>query len=289
MINCENCNEQLPNDAKYCSKCGQTTREKKIGFKELTADFFSSFLSLDFKFLKSMKELIIPGKLTKSYFSGHHGAYSNPWRIFLTALALFLLIFSFGKNDANRHFLQMENMELDDYSKVDTLKTWGKEGKSDIKMMNLEMSPKGLKVIVKGVNLQDSEYNKLAEVYMKNLNWFIILLLPFAAAILTLLFRREERYYVEHFVFLLHVHAAIFIVIAFLMTIALLLPGMKSGISYFITWLPIVFFFAAMKRYYNLSIWKAIRYFFYFSFLQFLLLVGGMLSYVMIGIQYVIG
>jgi hypothetical protein len=48
----------------------------------------------------------------------------------------------------------------------------------------------------------------------------VFLLLPLFAAMLKLLYIRRDRYYAEHFVFALHVHAFVFI----MFTIAIILP-----------------------------------------------------------------
>lgn len=80
----------------------------------------------------------------------------------------------------------------------------------------------------------------------------MFILLPVFAGVLKLLYIRRRRYYVEHFVFLLHVHSFVFV----LATALLLLGGVLGGWfdALVILWI-LGYILAAMKRVYGQS-WR---------------------------------
>lgn len=94
------------------------------------------------------------------------------------------------------------------------------------------------------------EPKTLMKTYIGSLAWTILALAALMAGVLTLLYIKSKRYYVEHFIFLLHEHTAIFL----LLTVAILLARFTDFDRYIwavtIGWLlvsPII----AMKRYYR--------------------------------------
>lgn len=63
------------------------------------------------------------------------------------------------------------------------------------------------------------EPQSLVRAYIGSLAWTLLVLVAFMAGVLTLLYIRRKRYYVEHFIFLLHEHTTLFL----LLTAAILL------------------------------------------------------------------
>lgn len=63
------------------------------------------------------------------------------------------------------------------------------------------------------------EPKALLKTYIGSLGWTLLLLVALMSAVLTLLYWRRERYYVEHFIFLLHLHTGIFL----LLTVSMLI------------------------------------------------------------------
>lgn len=92
---CSNCHYPLAHFAKYCSKCGQKRRHKKITLKELISEFFSSFFNWDSKIFQSVGALFFPGRLTNNYFNGKHGRYVPPIRLFLVSALIFFALLNF--------------------------------------------------------------------------------------------------------------------------------------------------------------------------------------------------
>lgn len=92
--------------------------------------------------------------------------------------------------------------------------------------------------------------NALIKTYLGSLAWTAMVLIALMAGVLTLLYRRRGRYYVEHFIFLLHQHTAIFLTL----TVLLLLQQL---IALPLTFWILLFFWIllsmliAMRRYYG--------------------------------------
>jgi hypothetical protein len=92
--------------------------------------------------------------------------------------------------------------------------------------------------------------NAMFNAYLGNFAWTIMALVSIMAFMLSLLYRRQQRYYVEHFVFLLHQHSSLF----WLLAIALLLERagfMTPGRWMIVGAWGVVSPFLAMWRYYR--------------------------------------
>ncbi|MBV6443166.1 MAG: hypothetical protein EPGJADBJ_04895 [Saprospiraceae bacterium] len=94
------------------------------------------------------------------------------------------------------------------------------------------------------------EPKTLIKTYIGSLAWTLLVLVALMAGVLTLLYIRQGRYYVEHFIFLLHEHTAIFL----LLTLTMLLANITRLDPYIwglvLCWLliaPVL----AMKRFYR--------------------------------------
>ncbi len=94
------------------------------------------------------------------------------------------------------------------------------------------------------------EPQALVRAYIGSLAWTLLLLVALMASVLTLLYIRSKRYYVEHFIFLLHEHTAIFLIL----TLAILLARFTQ-LDHYIWGATIGWFLIApmlaLKRYYQ--------------------------------------
>lgn len=93
----------------------------------------------------------------------------------------------------------------------------------------------------------------LVKAYLGSLAWTLLALVTLMAAVLTILYRRQNRYYVEHFILLLNDHSALFLLLTFAMWIDALLP-----LGYL--WIPLIIWLAispvlSMRRFYRQS-WR---------------------------------
>ncbi len=92
---CYNCDTPLPQEAKYCLKCGQKYTTGRIKLRNLLGDFFAEQFNLDSRIFKTLQAIFIPGKLTEEFFKGRHKTYSSPLRLFLITAFLFGSVLAF--------------------------------------------------------------------------------------------------------------------------------------------------------------------------------------------------
>lgn len=95
---CHNCNQELPENAIYCSACGQKNTDGRIPLKHFVVTFLESIFNLDSRFFKTLQYLFVPGKLTQVYFEGKHKSYSHPLRLFFALAVLQMAIVGYVAN-----------------------------------------------------------------------------------------------------------------------------------------------------------------------------------------------
>lgn len=83
-------------------------------------------------------------------------------------------------------------------------------------------------------------------------SWVMFILLPLFAAVLKALYIRRRRYYAEHFIFLLHTHAFIYLLFSVLLLLVMLGWGRGWVLTVILGWIP-VYVFLAMRRVYAQS------------------------------------
>lgn len=95
--NCRNCKQPI-NDSKYCPGCGQKNTDGRISIGEFFSVLLSTVFNLESKFFMTMRDIFVPGKLTKEWFKGRHKPYFHPMRLFI--VFAFLLIAALSKSIA---------------------------------------------------------------------------------------------------------------------------------------------------------------------------------------------
>ena len=176
MLTCKSCGNHFQGN--YCNRCGEKVyhaHDKKLShFLEEAFHFITHF---DNKFFRSFWLMFSkPGFLAKEYGEGKRRKYFSPVSMFLIGIVVYLLFpllqgfnISFNSHISN-------NNQLHFYA----LQQWAqhKAAAGNITLVVLaekfdHVSPKFSKIL-------------------------LILLIPFAALILTLLFRRKRKYYFDH-------------------------------------------------------------------------------------------
>jgi len=92
---CLNCNTPFaksPTKDKevYCTECGQSSKARSMSLILLIKDAFSNIFNLDGRLFHTLRDLIYPSKLTKTYIAGKKKYYVNPARLFIFTLIIFI-------------------------------------------------------------------------------------------------------------------------------------------------------------------------------------------------------
>jgi hypothetical protein len=87
---CRHC--RAPLAGPYCHVCGQKAIEDDaLTARAICAEAWQHVTELDFKTLRSLRALFVPGKLTADYLAGHRRPYLAPVKVYLLCGAIFFL------------------------------------------------------------------------------------------------------------------------------------------------------------------------------------------------------
>ncbi len=105
---CENC--ATPLQGPYCHVCSQHAHNPLNSFGHAAEEFAESFWHLDGRVFRTLRDLLVPGRIINAYLSGHRVPYMPPLRLFviLAVLAFFVAQYAFHLriNDDKSAFAQ---------------------------------------------------------------------------------------------------------------------------------------------------------------------------------------
>lgn len=90
---CLNCASVLQGN--YCHVCGQHAHNPLKSFKHAVEDVFESFWHVDGRILRTLLDLLVPGRASRAYLAGHRVRYIPPLRLYviLSLLTFFVAHF----------------------------------------------------------------------------------------------------------------------------------------------------------------------------------------------------
>ena len=98
-LSCLNCNTAFKADTVYCPACGQKNRKNELSLIEWLTEGISTFFHLEGKTLNTVRDLVVPGKISTNYFNGQRAKYVHPFR-----LLVFSSLICFGLLSFQRHY-----------------------------------------------------------------------------------------------------------------------------------------------------------------------------------------
>lgn len=238
---CGNCDTVLTGP--YCSACGQHAHASARSLNAVLHDGWHDLTHVDGRLWHTLWLLFSsPGRLTQDFFEERRARYLPPVRLYLV---LSLVFFSLGAStgefasssdpEGNRHNpdIPCDKLILIDYPAL------------------ARVSQDACRRFVKMGS------DTFVKTMKHNIPKMMFVFLPLMAGVMALLYWRPRRYYVEHLVFLLHNHSALFlgfVAQALIETLArlwhpLTVLGSITGFALFlyVLWYP----YAAMRRYYG--------------------------------------
>jgi Protein of unknown function (DUF3667) len=231
---CGNCGATLTGP--YCASCGQHAHESARSVSALTHDAWHIATHVDSRFWQTMYILLCrPGKLTKEYFAEHRARYLPPVRVYLVLSVLF---FAFGLATPNKvrvaplpqgtPAVAAANEDSDNIVLVPGAKTKGFFGLSSCDKLEIPIA--WLQDPLRQSCLRNFENHgdAIKHAFVANIPKMMFVFVPLMALVMLLLYWRPKRYYVEHLVFFLHSHAAVFLL--------LLIQAALSWIAAWLAW-----------------------------------------------------
>ena len=87
---CENCATALQGE--FCHACGQSVHNPIRHLGHAIEEFFEAFWHLDGRVFRTLRELMVPGRVAANYLAGHRARYIAPLRLFVILAVLTFFI-----------------------------------------------------------------------------------------------------------------------------------------------------------------------------------------------------
>jgi hypothetical protein len=220
---CGNCGATLMGP--YCFSCGQHAHDSARSISALFHDAWHIATHVDSRFWQTLYILLLkPGKLTKEYFAEKRARYLPPVRVYLVLSVLF---FAFGLATPHKILVVSPTKAAvvpNPAAPTDSGDEGDQDGngkKSKGFLFNssncdkIETSIPWLKDSLRQSCLRNVENNgqMIKRAFIANIPKMMFVFVPMMALAMLILYWRPRRYYVEHLVFFLHNHAAVFLLL----------------------------------------------------------------------------
>ncbi len=232
---CANCGAPLYGP--YCSECGQHAHESSRAIGTLFHDAWHVVTHVDTRFWRTIGMLLAkPGSLTREYFAERRARYLPPFRLYIVLSLLFFALASLtggasgirafdpeasrrASADATAAAADAPTAELGeagseynvDHKDCDHVQAFGWQW--------FERS------LTEACRRAAADHGRsAARAFVANIPKMMFVFLPLMALLMLLLYWRPRRYYVEHLVYFLHTHSALFL--AFILQ---MLAGLAEG------------------------------------------------------------
>ncbi|MCC7460964.1 MAG: DUF3667 domain-containing protein [Gammaproteobacteria bacterium] len=243
---CGNCGAQLRGP--WCAQCGQNAHASARSFNALLHDGWHTLTHLDSRAWRTCRALLLrPGLLTAEYFAERRQRYLPPVRLYLVLSVLFFALVRW-------HAPQPEGAASPTPA-AGPAATPACELRSDLPgldaLLRLETVQRGCE------QARRTSGQSLLLAMQRNVPRMMFVFLPLIAAAMLLLYWRPRRLYLEHLVFCLHNHAALYLVFVLLAILEgfggwfaglAVLTSVASGLLWlYVPW----YVWRAMRRYYG--------------------------------------
>jgi hypothetical protein len=268
---CLNCGDPTPGN--FCRTCGQRKVEVHVSLGRMLMEALDDQFSINSALPRTLGALIVrPGHLTREYMSGRIARYIPPFRLYLVTSVLFFLALSLLPNLRNPRVNLGSTVSIGGPGTARDARPPAPAPVAPVRQAGVLRPPAppprpqgptwlnrrantGNPVVDSIVNARLDHFRRMEQSeaarqvisgFLGRVPQMMFLLLPIFAGMLMLLYAGSGRFYVEHFVFALHVHASAFLI--FLAMIALVrVPAVGSAL---LCWL-MLYVFLAMKTVYR--------------------------------------
>lgn len=273
-MQCPNCGNERT--LSFCAYCGQNNRDYLRSLPSLISEILRETFELDSRTFRTLKLLVLrPGELSAEFSRNRRASYSSPIRLYLFFSLLFFFVLSVtteteppGEEDRVMRISTDQTESVDFTALKEALSPHGRERVDEI--LSRETYP-GTTVVAyllaRWANDRQGALTDVERFYLsQGVDWLhtpqlaaerlennlpitMFFMLPVFALLLALFYRKKRRFYVEHFVFSIHVHVAVFAVFT---VMALVSEAMIAGIlDLILLFLLAVYNVAALMRYYG--------------------------------------
>lgn len=308
---CLNCQEVLEEKYNFCPNCGQENDQKVKSLGKFLKEFFDDLFSLDSRLWRSIPPFLYrPGKLTLAYINGQRSKYITPIRLYLTISVLYFFIASLSvgnliETEKEKDTIKAEKKAIETQNKKESKKNENKirfsifqnEGiinidKAKKLLANKKMSRQQLMdsldrentffnymAVKQAVRVSSATDSEMSAYFFGKMPIVMFILLPIFALFLNLfyVFSKRKYYYLEHFIFTLHTHSFVFLMLSLIAIVEILFKEVVIDILGFLLIWAWIYIYIAQKRFYQQNyFWTTVKFIAY-SFVYFLILSLGMI------------
>lgn len=209
---CANCGTALMGP--WCHACGQLGEDFHRSVWKLVVEVFEGLLHFDSRVWRTVPDLMLhPGRLTRRYLEGHRAPQIPPLRLFLVVLLLLFFAGSLGGSnivtttttDDHGKLVGKHNRGLKDLTPKERAEVQAEIAKAKVYTAGSQPNAAVTAWLRDraGKAVSDPErFTLLMEQWSER---FAFLMLPIAAALLSLLFVFQRRFFIfDHTIFALH-------------------------------------------------------------------------------------
>ena len=215
---CLNCGQAAAGS--FCAHCGQENKDHTVALRPLLSDLLAEVASWDSKLVRTLVPLVIrPGFLTNEYNAGRRIGYLSPLKLYLTVSVLFFLVLAWKNPLAGNIHVGVSPKQGAHQMMVFGGKSEPlphSEAEYEARQRHLppaDQDPRLARQLVHHIIRAGQSPQAFVSALLSDVPKMMFFLLPLFAGTLKLLYLRTKRLYVEHLVFLLHVHAFAFLVL----------------------------------------------------------------------------
>jgi len=199
---CRNCDTPVPGN--FCGQCGQENTDYHVSMRQILGDAADELFQLESRLWRSLWNLVRrPGRLTVAYVAGQRARYTTPLRLYLLCVTVYFGVMALVPNRGEVKVQMDFGSEATDQKPPSAFEKRMREH---------------LGYVDGNVNPQEVS-RRVRAALTSTMPKVVALLVPLFALFTMTLFRRPKRFYVEHLVFALHLHAlALLVLLPFAMT-----------------------------------------------------------------------
>lgn len=306
---CGNCGAAL--NGHYCWNCGQPAENPVHSLWHFIGEATEDLTHADSRLWRTLGALLFkPGFLTTEFLAGRRVRYLPPIRLYLVMSLVLFLFLSLSPTNINintRGLTQAEKEKIyrETGHKLPTdgflVLHPGEEPSADTRAkcarIGARPDPKRQAGVFRSalesvehkacLSLAEDKGHALGEAFMHTLPKALFITLPIMAGLMKLLYRRPERYYVEHLLVLLHNYAFVFlwfsivILLGWIIRVETVVEPLTNVMSLY----PLYYFFSGMRRVYAGSVGSTVVK---FTLLSFAYLVVAVLTLLAVSIYSVL-
>lgn len=272
---CLNCGDPTPGN--FCRNCGQRKVDVHVSLGRMLMEALDDQFSLNSALPRTLTALMVrPGHLTREYMAGRIARYIPPFRLYLvTSVAFFVVLSLLPEVNGSMLDVGVGNGNLGLRPASDSARAAARPvppaaaaaARGQALRPPPPVPPPHPSAWLDGVAVHTGDrtldsignariehfrrmeprdaMRQITKDYLDHVPQMMFVMLPLFAALLKFLYAGTKRFYVEHFVFALHVHAFAFL--SYLIMLGLRFPAVVAVVC---AWM-MLYVLIAMKRVYR--------------------------------------